>query len=180
MMKSNRSTLVYLCIILFTVAGSWASADAKASFYYSVSLGGYSSGLFSDAEYSDLSLSVRTPGTGNMKPALTAHWLVPVNPLSIGDSLAGLSCDLTLFHLKRHPFSRLSMRNTTLAPMTGIAVFVPVADPGEVHFAVSFYPVRLFSGDMYFSAGAFSIVLDKSLSFEGWGMKLFEISYFLF
>jgi len=177
--KIKRTTFLFAAALL-AACGAKAFAAENATYYYSVSLGSFSSDVFMPAEYSDLSVSIESAKGSPMNFALSMHYLLPVNPLSFEESFAGLGIDLTLFYLQNHPLSWISPRKTALAPMISVAALVPVADLSALRYTLSFSPLRFFSGYGYFSLGAFSLVFDTSLSTEGWGLKLFEFSYLVY
>jgi len=185
MRKPKRLASLFLTVLLAVCgAKSFAAGDAfvagKTSFYYSVSLGSFSTELFMPAEYSDFSASIDFAKSRPMNLALSAHYLLPVNPLSFDESLAGLGVDLTLFYLQNHPFQWISPRKAALAPMLSAAVLAPITDFTDIRYTLTLSPLRFFSGYGYFSLGAFSLIFQTALSPEGWGLKLFEFSYLLF
>jgi len=180
MKKQNRGAMPLLLLAFFSASAFPAFAKEKVTYYYSVSMEGFSSPLFSAAEYTDFSASIEFASREEMNPAFSMHYLLPANPLSIGDSLAGLSIDLTLFYLGDHPLAWMSPRKTSLAPQLSVAAYVPIADLGNPRYTVSLSPFRLFAGYGYFSVGAFSLVLDPSFTVRGWGLRLFNFSYLVF
>jgi len=180
MKKQSRDTTLLLFLAIFSVSAFPSFAEEKTAYYYSVSMEGFSSALFSAAEYADFSASIEFTPREAVNPAFSMHYLLPANPLSIEDSLAGISIDLTLFYLGDHPLAWMSPRKTSLAPQLSAAAYVPVADLGNLRYTVSLSPFRLFAGYGYFSVGAFSLVLDPSFAVNGWGIRLFDFSYLRF
>lgn len=181
----------YLIVAFVMATCARLPAYGSPSCYYSVTLGGFSSAAFSDAaspaaEYTDFSASIEFAKGKSMNPAISMHYLLPVNPLSFADSQLGIGVDVTLFYAKRHPFSWMSPRTTTLAPLLSAAVYAPIKGTGSTNgignltYILTFTPLRLFSGEGYFSAGALNVVFDSSFSLKGWGARLFEFSYFIF
>ncbi|HWR12133.1 MAG TPA: hypothetical protein VN445_09940 [Rectinemataceae bacterium] len=176
-MKRRYHGAIPLCFLaLFTLTASSAAAD-KTSFYYSISMGGFSSPLFTVAEYMDFSASVGIDDGPVLGSAFSTHYLMPVNPLSLADSLAGLGFDFTLFHLKNHPFAWMSPRETLLAPTLSATAYLPFSDLKDIRYTLSLSPIRLFAGYGYFTLGSFGLVYDSSFVLEGWCVKLFELSY---
>lgn len=180
MKKHFHGATIFLILVFLPAAAFPAFAREKASYYYSVSMEGFSSPLFSAAEYADVSASIEFAPREVLNPAFSMHCLLPANPFSIGDSLAGISLDLTLFYLAKHPLAWMSPRMTSLAPQVSMAAYLPVADPENLRYTMSFSPFRLFAGYGYFSVGAFSLVLDSSFTPNGWGIRLFDFSYLRF
>ena len=180
MKKQSRGTVLLLSLAFLSAADFPAFAKEKASYYYSVSMEGFSSPFFSAAEYADFSASIEFAPREDLNPAFSMHYLLPANPLSIGDSLAGISLDLTLFYLGNHPLAWMSPRTTSLAPQVSAAAYVPIADPENLRYTLSFSAFRLFAGYGYFSFGALSLVLDSSFALSGWGLRLFDFSYLRF
>ena len=179
-MRRSKATAFLSVALLLAAVGARVSAAGNVSYYYSVSLGSFSSGVLQPAEYSDLSASIEWGRGEPMNMAFSMHYLLPVNPLSFEASFAGLGADLTLFYLQKHPLRWLSPRKTALAPMIGVAAFAPVTDLRDLRYTLAFSPFRLYSGYGYFSLGAFSLVFDGEFSQAGWGLKLFEFSYLVF
>jgi len=177
MKRLNRRALILFFLALFARSAAPSFAGNENSFYYSVSMGGFSSPLFTEAEYMDFSASAKIIDTPVLGSAFTIHYLIPVNPLSFAESLAGLGVDLTLFHIKKHPFAWMSARETTLAPMASATVYAPFANLRDIRYTVSLSPLRLFAGYGYFSVGSFGLVFDSSFAMKGWGIELFEFSY---
>ena len=179
--KQNRSRPTLLLVLaLFGASTFSAFAEEQANFYYSVSMEGFSSPLFSAAEYTDFSASIEFAKGSALNPAFSMHYLLPTNPFSIGDSLAGIGIDITLFYLGDNPLSWMSPRKTSLAPMISATAYVPIADLESLRYTLSLSPLRLFAGYGYFSVGAFSLVLDPSFTVNGWGLQLFDFSYLVF
>ncbi|MFA5852693.1 MAG: hypothetical protein WC820_08330 [Spirochaetales bacterium] len=176
----SRGAILLLFLAFLSASVFPAFAKEKASYYYSVSMEGFSSPLFSASEYADFSASIEVSPRDAINPAFSMHYLLPANPLAIGDSLAGISIDLTLFYLEDHPLAWMSPRKTSLAPQLSAAAYVPIADLGNLRYTVSLSPFRLFAGYGYFSIGAFSLVLDPSFTVSGWGLRLFDFSYLKF
>jgi hypothetical protein len=180
-MKINPRAATTLVILLaVAIATPAAHAEAKASYYYSVSLCGYASPGFSSAEYAEFSASVASARTAPAAIALSMRFSLPLNPFSLAGSLAGLSVDLTPFKLLSHPFAWMSPRQTALAPLISFAAMAPVADLKDLWYVATLSPLRLYSGDGYFAAGALELVLSGDFAVRGWGIRLLEFSYFVF
>jgi len=179
MRRLHRAAFL-LAAVLLAAGGAGAFAAGNATYYYSVSLGSFSSESFMPAEYSDLSASIESAKGEPMNIAFSMHYLLPVNPLSFEASYAGLGLDLTLFYLQKHPLSWLSPRKTALAPMASLTAFAPVTDLRDLRYTLAFSPFRLYAGYGYFSLGTFSFVFDAGFLPAGWGVKLFEFSYLVF
>jgi hypothetical protein len=177
MRKQNRRAVILFSLALFARSAPPSFAEGEASFYYSVSMGGFSSPLFTQAEYMDFFASAKIIDMPVLGSAFTMHYLIPVNPLSFAESQAGLGVDITLFHIKKHPFTWMSARETVLAPMASATVYAPFANLRDIRYTVSLSPLRLFAGYGYFSVGSFGLVFDSSFAMKGWGIELFEFSY---
>ena len=180
MTKTIRRLASLFFIALLSASAAPAFEKGKTSLYYSVSMGGYTSSLFSAAEYADISASIEFASGRAFNPALSLHYLIPVNPFSVADSLAGFGVDLGLFYLLNHPMGWMSPRRTALAPSLGATLYLPLADPENLRYELSISPLRLFAGYGYFSFGAASLILDASFAVAGWGLRLFEFSYLIF
>lgn len=176
MKKFPRGALAFLLVTLLSCPAFPASAADKGKSYFSVSLGGFSSSLFPEAEYLDLAASVEFAKGRALDPTFSMHWLFPANPLSLADSFAGLGLDTTLFYMENHPFAWVSPRKTAWAPSIGAAAYVPVLDLENICYTANIAPFRIFTGYGYFSLGSFSLVFDAAFDLDGWGLKLFEFS----
>ncbi|HWP68028.1 MAG TPA: hypothetical protein VN437_01920 [Rectinemataceae bacterium] len=180
MTKTSRGAIALFFLAIFAASPFPVFAASKASFYYSIGAEGFSSPLFSSAEYADISSSIELAKGKAFNPAVSAHYLIPANPFSFAESLAGLGVDITLFYLQNHPFAWMFPRKTALAPTLGMAVYTPFANLANIRYTLSLSPFRLFTGYGYFAVGAFGLVFDSSFAMDGWGLKLFEFSYLVF
>lgn len=181
MKHSGKPLALFLFALAFlSVSATQVFAKEKASFYYSVSLKGFSSPLFSASEYADFSASIEFARGSAINPAFSMRYLLPANPLSLSESLVGIGIDVTLFYLRNHPLAWMSPRSTSLAPLLSAAAYVPVIDLSNPRYTLSLSPFRLFAGYGYFAVGTFSLALDPSFAVDGWGIGLFDFSYVAF
>ncbi|HOV94549.1 MAG TPA: hypothetical protein PK759_07000 [Spirochaetales bacterium] len=156
--------------------------------FYSVTLQGYAApDLLLDAEYLNFGLGIDPVQSPFVSAALGLHWLLPFNPWEFDASYLGLSCDVTFGRYLAHPFGKLFVRRVSLAPMVSFGAYVqPFGEKagqsgaGKEIFLISCQPLRFFSGDGYYTMGAFDIVLDGHLKYGGWGVRLFDFSYFFY
>ena len=156
--------------------------------FYSVTLQGYAApDLLLDAEYLNFGLGIDPVQSPFVSAALGLHWLLPFNPWEFDASYLGLSCDVTFGRYLEHPFGKLFVRRVSLAPMVSLGAYVqPFGEKagqsgaGKEIFLISCQPLRFFSGDGYYTMGAFDIVLDGHLKYGGWGVRLFDFSYFFY
>jgi len=149
-------------------------------FFSSVALQGFSvPGLTDEGEYVNLGVGIDPFQTDGASCAFGLHWLFPFNPFDIAASRIGFSVDLTIGRFFRHPLGALFVRKVSLAPMIGLAGYVQPASPGSPMLLVSCQPLRFFSGDGYYSAAAVDIAFDANLQYRGWGLRLFDFTYFI-
>lgn len=156
-----------------------AGAEGRFSLRYAVSLEGFGSALFGEGEYAGLSLAAGWENKSGFGASLSARLLAPVNPLDLGETLAGLGAELALGRFQRHPLAWMSPRSTALAPAIGIAAYLPLNGAASPRYVVEAAPIRLYSGYGYVALCSPSLALDQSLAPAGWGLKLFEFSYLL-
>lgn len=163
--------------------------------FYSVTLQGYAApDLLPDAEYVNFGLGIDPVQSPFVSAALGLHWLLPFNPWEFDASYLGLSFDVTFGRYLAHPFGKLFVRRVSLAPMVSFGAYVQPfgakaaqggagaaqGGAGKEMFLFSCQPLRFFSGDGYYTMGAFDIVLDGHLKYGGWGVRLFDFSYFFY
>lgn len=184
----RRACMLFLfTLFAFIVVGAAAASPgapgalkSQGALSYSAALAGFSSPLFSSAEYLDFSLAWELRKGRFLNPALSARFLLPANPFSPADSLAGLGLDLTLLYAQNHPLAWMSPRRTALAPQLGLCAYFPLADPQAFRFAAELSLFRLYAGYGYFSFGDVSLIFDTAPSLQGWGFRILKFSYLVF
>lgn len=144
---------------------------------------GFASGSgLGEGEFLDLGLFIEPFQSRFLSPALAAGALLPLFPFEPAGARLWVGVDLVLFSLRRHPFAVLVDQTSWLCPSLGAYWLAPAfgaagGDGGLVTFSAA--PLRLRTGDARYSLLAPELV-SRGGGAVSWGLRVFELWYFLF
>lgn len=171
--------LLFGTTLLFTARELPATPVWKGGF--SLAASGYSSECdFARAEYVDLALFIDPWQTKFLSPSFHLDLSIPALPFSPDKTLLGTHIGVRLFVKEKHIFKALMTENHFFAPSLDAGLlFSPVAD-GGLKYRITIYPLKFYSGDGHYTFFAFSWITNTDFQYQGWGIKLFEFSLYLF
>jgi hypothetical protein len=147
-----------------------------------VSTRGFSAdSAFLPGEYFDLGVFLDPLQLPVLNPSASLHWILPLFPFAPGRSLVALGLELDLVLIRPHPLQGLLAQATALAPSMGIAwLWDPQAGAFQDGMQLTANLLRLRTGDARYAFLSPELLLDGDFSISGWGLHLFDFSYFMF
>jgi len=132
-------------------------------------------------EYCDLGLFVEPFRLGFLNPSASVRFLTPLFPFRPGSSMVGLGLDVDLFSLRNHPLGGIMAQESALGPALAVSwAFEPSRGLAPGILCVTAHVLRLRTGDARYSLLSPELVFEGGRELTGWGLRLFEFSYFLF
>lgn len=165
---------------------SAASVSAKP---YSPWLGGsvVSTRGFSDdsgfpaGEYANLGLFIDPFQHGFLNPSASIRWLTSLFPFHPETSMIEFGVDIDLFSFRNHPLKGIMYQNSALGPALAASwAFSPSQGIASGDLFLTVHILRLRTGDARYNLLSPELLLRGGHELAGWGLRLFEFSYFLF
>jgi hypothetical protein len=147
---------------------------------YRYSLSGYDgSNSFSSAEYLEIGLFIEPFNWRVLNPRIALSTQIPLVPSGSEPVWFDLQVEIPLFTFKDNPLDALLRHESDFIPSLQIeAMFNPWASPG-VFIVVAAKPFSWFFGDKTVTLLSPRMYWNPHLDYLGWGLRLFEISQFL-
>ncbi len=162
---------------------------------YGVALAGFSSPYLPAGEITDLSLTLEPEQPGRFRPFLGVHLFLPADPYASGQVRIGAGAGFAYRSAPARGFRdgtgigqgpgqgrdgvRIFSRDWVWAPSVGLLGMARFAAPLDPLAVLSLAPIRAFTGDGYYTFLGLDL-LGRGRAFGGWGIRLFEFSYFFF
>jgi len=132
-------------------------------------------------EYSDLGLFVEPFRLVFLNPSASVRWLTPVFPFRPGSSMVEFGVDIDLFGFRNHPLKGIMQQESALGPALAASwAFEPFRGISSGTLCLTAHALRLRTGDARYNLLSPELLFDSGLDLSGWGLRLFEFSYFLF
>ncbi len=136
---------------------------------------------FLPGEYVDLGVFLDPFQLPVMNPSASVRWVLPMFPFDPGRSLLSLGLELDLVLIRSHPLKGLLAQASALAPSLGVAwLWNPRLGQFEGGMQLTANLLRLRTGDARYAFLSPELLLDGDYAFAGWGLHLFDFSYFMF
>jgi hypothetical protein len=136
---------------------------------------------FLPGEYVDLGVFLDPLQLPILNPSASLRWVLPLFPFAPDRSLVSLGVELDLVLFRPHPLQGLIAQASALAPSIGASW---LWDPGTGQFQagmqVTANILRIRTGDARYSFLSPELLLDGDYAIVGWGLHLFDFSYFMF
>lgn len=177
-MNRTRFAMVMLTTEFILLACTPLHADIWHA-GYRVGLDGYASDGFSEGEYLSIVSTMDPLPWRFARPALHAGVLLP--SLSAGEGPPKLTAGvgLTLMTIQDHPFDNLLRRDSALTPRIDATLYVS-ADTFRIDaLSLFFQPLTLHFGEKQIGVMGLHAVKDFESGRWGWGLRLFEISHYV-
>ncbi len=171
----KQLALITVFLFLFSPAGASTSVWTWG---YRVTLDGFST--LPENEYLGAHIIVDPLQGKTFSPFLSAGVLMPVFSGPIKESYLEVSGGVTLFHLHDHPLDSLFLRRSTLAPKIEAGMIAPVHAFSQSLISVTASPVTFFFGGRTVSILGLRYLRDLGKQQSGWGVRLFDITHYLF
>lgn|GEM_PF-3177753 len=132
-------------------------------------------------EYFDLGLFVEPFRLKFLNPSASVRSLIPQFPFRPGSSMIEFGVDIDLFSLRDHPLKGIMRQESALGPALAASwAFEPSRGIAAGTLCLTAHALRLRTGDARYNLLSPELLLDSGLNPSGWGLRLFEFSYFLF
>jgi hypothetical protein len=136
---------------------------------------------FLPGEYMDLGLFLDPFQLQAMNPSASLRWVLPLFPFDAHRSLVSLGVELDLVLIRHHPLRVLLAQASAMAPSLGAAwLWNPRLGQFEGGVQLTANLLRLRTGDARYAFLSPELLLDGEFSVSGWGLRLFDFSYFMF
>jgi hypothetical protein len=170
------SIILFLVLLIGIIAPAWANPWSGG---YRIALDGYDSHAFTRSEHLHLSMIYEPFGAVATHPQLQLGvtvstdgdlWTVPLVTMGVGTGL---------FVFQEHPFSRMFRRDSALIPKIEATLTYNPIGSGLVAGTFLLQPISFHYGDKYIGIAGIAAVRDFTTNTWGWGVRLFEISHYL-
>lgn len=165
-------SLVLLCVTLPLGAGPWSGG-------YRVGVAGYNVESFSSDEYVMFSALYEPFGLVGVHPSVQMGFLVPTVSQGSEHTQVVLGVGSGLFVLHQHPFKAMFRRDSAMVPRLESSLYFDINGEGLTAVSAALYPFSFHWGDKYISLLGATVVRDLQHDTWGWGIRLFEISHYL-
>lgn len=165
-------SLVLLCFTFPLVASPWSGG-------YRVGVDGYHVKSFSSHEYFMFSGLYEPFGLVGVHPSVHLGVLVPTVFQGGGHPQLVFGAGSGLFVLHQHPFKAMFRRDSAMVPRLESSLFFDLGGDGVTAASVALHPFSFHWGDKYISILGATVVRDFQHDAWGWGIRLFEISHYL-
>jgi len=177
----KRILKAFLVCILLCSAALPVSSQSPWIWGYSVSLDGFSSQTkLHPQEHLGFHLFIDPFGKEPFLPDISAGILLPTGVNSSGHIFYDVQIGLPVLSLDDHPFSGLLRRESTLIPGISAGVMFGGKLQGRPVISASLEPVSLYFGDRILRFLGIRITYCIKEQTTGWGLRIFDLSHFLF
>ncbi len=174
-----------LLALFFVVVISTAAAETAAKFTdwqisLAVSSEGYAApGYFDEDVYAGISIGWEPFQFLHCDPMITAGILFNGGAESAESVFFQTGVVVELFSLHKHPLSVLFTRPSTMTPALEFSLIIPNTGFDDLNFRLGAAPLRFSFG--YGSVSLFEpqILLNSDFSLNGWGVRLFSFTNYI-
>ncbi|MFA6646439.1 MAG: hypothetical protein WCS59_04955 [Sphaerochaetaceae bacterium] len=142
---------------------------------YRVAFDGYAVDAIATSEHLSFDLNITPFPNLSYSPSVQAGLA-----MSAGEHLlATLGADIPLFKLHTHPFQSFFRRTSAYTPTLGLATIFDLNTEELVAAVLTLQPLMFDFSDKQVGILGFHAVWDIKTESWGWGLRLFEISHYL-
>lgn len=146
---------------------------------YRASLDGFSN--LPDTEYLGAYLFIEPLQGRPASPHISAGLLAPVfSKTPFQGIYLDIHCGITLFHFQDHPFDSLFLRRSTLAPRIQAGMLASLQEISTPLISLEIQPLSFFFGNRTVSVLGVRMLMDPWESQASWGVRIFDIGYYIF
>lgn len=176
-MCSRRLFTILLIILLLGVfapliAGGWSGG-------YRVAVDGYNSSAFANREYLVLSVIHEPFKSLPVHPHVQFGILVPTFFSDAVHTQVIVGFGSGLLVMQEHPFERFFRRDSALVPRVEASISYDFSQNRIASGSFIVQPLSFHYGDKYIGVLGATVIRDFSNDSWGWGIRLFEISHYL-
>jgi hypothetical protein len=147
---------------------------------YQVGVEGYGQGgPFFAGEYLQAGLFIDPFDWNVMNPLASVAFLVPVFPQTIEPTWIELQVGLELFSIKNHPVDAILTRESDLVPSLHAGILFNPQDFSQSIITMTLQPFSFFFGEKTIRLLGLRVHYNVGSSSYSWGLRIFEISQFL-
>ncbi|OHD25812.1 MAG: hypothetical protein A2Y38_04975 [Spirochaetes bacterium GWB1_59_5] len=116
-----------------------------------------------------------------LNPSASMRMIIPLFPLDTGRSMVAVGLDLDLMSFRNHPLRSIMAQTSALSPALAAAWSFRLQD-GFLHgdLYLTAHLLRLRTGDASYSLLSPELILGDGFTLSGWGLRLYDFSFFLF
>lgn len=132
-------------------------------------------------EYLDLGVFLDPFQRPFLNPSASVRMVIPLFPLDTGRSMVAVGLDLDLMSFRNHPLRSIMAQSSALSPALAAAWSFRLQDGllhGDLYLAA--HLLRLRTGDASYSLLSPELILGDGFTVTGWGLRLYDFSFFLF
>jgi hypothetical protein len=132
-------------------------------------------------EYLDLGVFLDPFQRSFLNPSASMRMVLPLFPLDTGRAMVALGLDLDLLSFRNHPLRSITAQTSALSPALAAAWSFRIRDGflgGDLYLTA--HLLRLRTGDASYSFLSPELILDAGFTMTGWGLRLYDFSFFLF
>jgi hypothetical protein len=145
---------------------------------YRIGIDGYDLQSVPDNEYWAASITIDVFPSMLASPAVFAGMLLPPIPYS-DPAYVAVGVDTPLFVWHDHPLGSLFRRESAWVPRVGVSFLFNFNEPYWTGTSFTVQPLSFHFGDKQVGILGIHLVRDQGFSNWGWGIRLFEISHYL-
>lgn len=133
----------------------------------------------SPGEYGRVSLFFDPLQRDFLNPILYLDLSCSLFPFDPDRFAGGVRVGISLFTWKNHPAMGFFEQRNWYTPSVAVGVKAAL-DGGVLRYTVEGHPLRIRTGDAFYSHLAPTFLFDENFSLVNWGIGLFQYSFFLF
>ena len=177
---SMKQMVVILLAVFFIFSFPVAAGSPVWVGGYQVGLEGYGQGRpFFAGEYLQAGLFLEPFNLKVLNPSVSATVLVPLFPQTIEPTWIELQVGLELFSIKNHPVDALLIRDSHLVPSVHAGILFNPQDFSQSMITMTLQPFSFFFGEKTIRLLGLRFHYNVGSASYGWGLRVFEISQFL-
>lgn len=177
-LNHTRTLLVLFLILVTTLSPLICSPVWTGGYRYA--LAGYDGLLpFSSAEYLEVGLFLEPFHWNVLNPRIALSAQIPLVPLTDEPIWLDLQVELPLFTVKDNPLDRMLRHESDFIPALQVEALVNPWDSPQAFIVLAAKPFSWFFGDKTVTLLSPRMYWNPPSNQLGWGLRLFEISQFL-
>ncbi len=175
----KRVAVIFLVVLFLFITPVSAGSPVWLG-GYQVGVDGYGQGgPFFAGEYLQAGLFIDPFDWNVLNPLVSAAFLVPLFPQTDEPTWIDLQLGLELFSIKNHPVDAMLTRDSHLVPSLHAGILLNFQDLSQSLITMTFQPFSFFFGEKTIRLLGVRFHYNVGSSSYGWGLRIFEISQFL-
>ncbi len=174
-------TILFLCLLFFSFTASAAPRLPWTGGFVTSTRGFSASSEHLPGEYLDLGIFLDPFQRSFLNPSASMRMVLPLFPLDTGRAMVALGLDLDLLSFRNHPLRSITAQASALSPALAASWSFRIQDgflDGDLYLTA--HILRLRTGDASYSLLSPELILDAGFNLTGWGLRLYDFSFFLF